>query len=83
MFFAWSRYSHLLLSFLFAFEGPSEHYGLENFSSPWLAVAVGFQTFQKKKIDETFDDAKWMLIITRVAPECRCTAGPARLCHGT
>jgi hypothetical protein len=44
-FFARSRFSHLLLSFLFVFVGPAKRCGLENFGTPWHAVATGFQTF--------------------------------------
>jgi hypothetical protein len=44
---------------------------------------VGVQTFQKKKTDEIFYDVKWMLTITRVAPECWDTAKPTRLCCDT
>jgi hypothetical protein len=54
-----------------------------NSGSPCRTVAVGVQTFQKKKTDKTFDDVKWMLTIIRVAPECRDTARPTRLCRGT
>jgi hypothetical protein len=82
-FFARSKYNCLLLSFLFVFVSPAERYSLENFGSPWCAVAVGFQTFQEKKIDKKYDDAKWMLTITWVAHECRHKAEPVRLCHGT
>jgi hypothetical protein len=39
--------------------------------------------FEKRKTDKTFDDARWMLTITRVAPEHRDTTGPTHLCHGT
>jgi hypothetical protein len=83
MFFARSRYSHLLLFFLFVFVGPTERCSLENFGGPWRVVAARFQTFHEKKTDETFDDAKWMLTITRVAPDCRDTTEHARLCRGT
>jgi hypothetical protein len=83
MFFVRSRCSRLLLSLPFAFVGPVERCGLENFGSPWCAIDVGFQTFREKKTDKTFDDAEWMLTETRVAPECRDTAEPTRLCCGT
>jgi hypothetical protein len=39
--------------------------------------------FEKTKTDKTFYDEKWMLTITRVAPKCWDTVGPARLCHDT
>jgi hypothetical protein len=81
--FARSRYSRLVLSFLFVFVGPTERCGLENFGSPWCVVAMAVQTFQKKKTNETFKDVKWMLTITQVASECRDRAEPARLCCGT
>jgi hypothetical protein len=82
-FFAWSKYIHLLLTFLFVYVGPAECYGLENFGSSWHVVAAGVQMFQKKKTYKTFDNAKWMLSTIRVAPECRDTGGHAHLCHGT
>jgi hypothetical protein len=68
-----------LLSFLFAFVHPAEHCGLENFGSPWHAVDASFHTFRENKIDETFDDVKWLLTITQIAP----IVGHAHLCHGT
>jgi hypothetical protein len=82
-FFARYGYSLLLLSFLFVFASPAKHCGLENFGSPWCAVATSFQTFRQKETNKIFDIAKLMLIITRVAPECRDTARSARLCDGT
>jgi hypothetical protein len=39
--------------------------------------------FKEKKTYKNFDDAKWMLTVTRVAPECQGTSGAAHLCHGT
>jgi hypothetical protein len=39
--------------------------------------------FLKKETKKTFDDVRWVLTITRVAPECRDTVGPACLCHDT
>jgi hypothetical protein len=42
-----------------------------------------FKLFKKRKSDEIFYDAKWMLTITWVAPECRDTAEPTYLCRGT
>jgi hypothetical protein len=72
-----------MLSFLFVFAGPAECCGLENFGSPWRAVAADVQTFQKKEIEEKIHDVKWMLTIILVAPECRDITGLARLCHCT
>jgi hypothetical protein len=43
------RYSHLLFAFLFAFVSHAESCGLENFDSPWHAIAADFQTFCEKK----------------------------------
>jgi hypothetical protein len=61
-FLARSRYSRLLLSFLFVFVEPTEQCSLEDFSSPWSVVVAGIQTFQKKgKRKKFFDDVKWML----------------------
>jgi hypothetical protein len=40
--------------------------------------------FEKKmEIEETFDGVPGVLTITRVAPRCRDTVKPARLCRGT
>jgi hypothetical protein len=30
----------------------------------------GYKLFKKSKTDKTFNDVRWMLTITRVAPEC-------------
>jgi hypothetical protein len=40
-----------------------------------------FKNFERKKfeIDETFDDAPWVLTITRVAPKCRDIVRPTPL----
>jgi hypothetical protein len=65
------------------FVGLAERCGLEKFGTPWCAVAADFQTFQKKKTAKTFDDAKWMLTTTQIAPKCQGTAGLAHLCQGT
>jgi hypothetical protein len=54
---------------------------LENFGGPWRAIAADLQTFEKT--NETIDDVRWMLTIIQVGPECRDTAGLARLCCGT
>jgi hypothetical protein len=34
-----------------------------------------FKLFEKKKTDETFDDVKWMLTITQVAPSAKIQPG--------
>jgi hypothetical protein len=46
-----------------------------------LPIAAALRTFEKT--NETFDDMRWMLTITRVACECRDRAGLAHLCRGT
>jgi hypothetical protein len=79
--FTKSRHGRLLSTFLFVFVSPAEHCSLENFSVPWRAIAMDFQTFEKT--NETFDDVRWILTITRVAPECRHIGGHARLRRGT
>jgi hypothetical protein len=81
--FTKSKYGHLLFAFLFVFVGLIECYGLVNFGSPWHVVARDFQTFFKNETDETFDDTRWVLTMTRVAPECRDTTGASHLCRGT
>jgi hypothetical protein len=78
-----SRYSRILFDYLFVFVGPIERYSLKNFGSPWRAVATDFQTFRKKETNKKFDDVRWVLTGTRVAPECRDTARPTRPCRGT
>jgi hypothetical protein len=37
----------------------------------------------KKKTNKTFDNVRWMLTMTWVAPECRDAGGLARLCRDT
>jgi hypothetical protein len=59
----------LLFTFLFVFVGPTEHCSLENFGGSWCAIVAVLQSF-KEKTNETFDDARWMLTMTWVAPEC-------------
>jgi hypothetical protein len=39
--------------------------------------------FEKREIDKTFDDARWVLTITRVVHECRDTSWPTGLYHDT
>jgi hypothetical protein len=70
-----SGYDHLLFDFLFVFVGPAEHCSLENFGGPWCAITADLQTF--KKTNETFDNARWIITIIQVAPECWDTAGLA------
>jgi hypothetical protein len=79
--FTKSRHDHLLFTFLFVFVSPAEHCSLENFSGPWCAIAVDLQSFEKTS--ETFDDARWILTIIWVAPECQDTTGVARPYSGT
>jgi hypothetical protein len=64
------------------FVSPTERRNLENFIGPWCTIAVALQTI-KKKMNETSDDARWVLTINRVSPKCRDIASPARLCCGT
>jgi hypothetical protein len=78
-----SRYSHILFDYLFVFVDPIERYSLENFGSPWRAVATDFQTFRKKETNKKFDDVRWVLTGTRVAPECWDTTRPTHPCRGT
>jgi hypothetical protein len=44
--------------------------------SPWTSKLL-------KKTSKTFDDARWILTIIRVAPDCRDIAEHARLRRGT
>jgi hypothetical protein len=64
-------------------EPTSHHYGMRSLVALGLQFLWASKLFKKRITDKTFDDAKWMLTITRVVPKCRDTAGPAHLCHGT
>jgi hypothetical protein len=64
------------------FVSPTERRNLENFIGPWSTIVVALQTI-KKKMNKTFDDARWVLTINQVSPKCRDIARPACLCHGT
>jgi hypothetical protein len=77
-----SRYDRLLFTFLFVSIGSVERYSHETFCGPWCAIVVDLQTFEKQT-NETFDDARWILTMTWVAPEYRDTVGLASLCRGT
>jgi hypothetical protein len=72
--FARSRHNHPELSFLFALVGLVKRCGLENFGSLWCIVAVGIQTFQKKrKTGASFCRCGMDANPLWVAPECRDT----------
>jgi hypothetical protein len=61
--------------------GLNEHCSLDHFGSLWRAMVVDLQTFENQM--KTFDDARWMLTMTQVAPECQDTGRLAHLCRDT
>jgi hypothetical protein len=72
-----SRYDRPLFTFLFASIGPIECDSLENIGVHGIQLL--HISKHLKKTNETFDDARLMLTMTRVALECRHTVELARI----